>query len=100
MSYQLFTKIPLHAQAWKNLLSDMTLLSLKNCIFYILINFLKNGVTLQSHVMHRIHHLKKRMLILCTLSADHSVQISGHAKGYHYVHKYFHNSISTTRGLG
>jgi hypothetical protein len=35
------------------------------------------------------------MLILPALSADHTVQISGHVKGYHYVHEYFHNSIST-----
>jgi len=39
--------------------------------------------------------LKKHMLILHALSADHRVQISGHVKGYHYVHEYFHNSIST-----
>ena len=35
------------------------------------------------------------MLIFHTLSADHRVQISGHAKGYHYVREYFHNSVST-----
>jgi hypothetical protein len=47
-------------QAWKNLLSALTLLSLKNCIFSVLINFLKNGVTLQSHIMDRIYILKKK----------------------------------------
>ena len=40
--------------------------------------------------------LKKLMLIIFhTFSADHRVQISGHAKGYHYMHEYFHNSVST-----
>jgi hypothetical protein len=57
MSNQLFTKIP-RVQAWKNLLSALTLPSL-NCIFSVLINFLKIGVTLQSHVMDTIYLLKK-----------------------------------------
>jgi hypothetical protein len=71
-SYQLFTKVPLHVQAWINLLSALTPLSSKSCIFSVLTNFLKSDVTLKSHVMDRIYLLQKNRWLFCI----HSVLIT------------------------